>query len=832
MRIGTRRPPMSKNPFSVGNSFLDQSLREVIDAIPAALFVKDGNSRIVLMNRACEEHWGMSFGELHGTDASQFFPPDQMEWFLAKDREAFAAGRAVDFEEPFWSAARKENRTGHTFKKPIYDADGKPLYLVGITIDITDRRCAETNLRATDEKLRALYELSPLGIALTDMRGRYLEVNEAFQRMCGYSEEELVSLDYWALTPRKYEAEEARQLESLERTGYYGPYEKEYVRKDGSLVPLRLNGMLVTGGDGRKHIWSIVEDITDRKRIETDLRIAASAFDAQVGIIVTDADGVILRVNEAFCATTGYSAEELIGQTPRLFKSGRHDANFYAAMWQSLRQAGVWQGEIWDRRKNGEVYPKWMTISAVKGDDGVTTHYVSTHSDISERKAAEEEVKHLAFYDPLTQLPNRRLLLDRLHQALATSHRIARHGALLFIDLDNFKILNDTLGHDQGDLLLQQVAARLTSCVREGDTVARLGGDEFVVMLENLSEGIEEAAAQVETVGGKIVAALNAAYLLGGHEHHGTASIGVTLFGARQGTMEELLKQADLAMYQAKASGRNALRFFDPRMQAAVNARVGLEKDLRAAVREDQFVLDYQAQVDSEGCVIGAEVLVRWRHPQRGLVLPDDFIPLAEETGLILPLGQWVLEAACRQLAAWADRAEANGLTLAVNVSVKQLRQRDFVAQVLAVLQRTGADPRRLKLELTESLLLDNAEDTVAKMAALKEMGVGFALDDFGTGFSSLSYLKRLPLEKLKIDRSFVRDVLTDSNDAAIAKTIVALAQSLGLATIAEGVETDAQRAFLADAGCRSYQGFLFSRPLPLDAFESFLARRGGPAPA
>ena len=701
-----------------------------------------------------------------------------------------------------------------------------------LDLDVTDRRRAETHLLATDEKLRALYELSPLGIALTDMRGRYIEVNDAFQRMCGYSEDELRALDYWALTPRGYEADEARQLESLERTGHYGPYEKEYVRKDGSLVPLRLNGMLVTGADGRKHIWSIVEDITDRRRIETDLRIAASAFDAQVGIIVTDANGVILRVNEAFCATTGYTAGELVGQTPRLFKSGRHDANFYAAMWRSLGQAGVWQGEIWDRRKNGEVYPKWMTISAVKGDDGATTHYVSTHSDISERKAAEEEIKHLAFYDPLTQLPNRRLLLDRLHQALATSRRIARHGALLFIDLDNFKTLNDTLGHNQGDLLLQQVAERLSSCVREGDTVARLGGDEFVVMLENLSEGIDEAAAQVEAVGAKIVAALNVAYPLGGHEHHGTASIGVTLFGTHQETMEELLKQADLAMYQAKASGRNALRFFDPRMQAAVNARVGLEKDLRRAVRENQFVLDYQAQVDSEGRVLGAEALVRWRHPERGLVAPDDFIPLAEETGLILPLGHWVLETACRQLVAWVGRPEADGLTLAVNVSVQQLRQRDFVAQVLAVLERTGADPRRLKLELTESLLLDNAEDTIAKMAALKEIGVGFALDDFGTGFSSLSYLKRLPLEKLKIDRSFVLDVLTDPNDAAIARTIIALARSLGLATIAEGVETEEQRDFLADAGCHSYQGFLFSRPLPLDAFESFLARRGQREPA
>jgi len=821
---------MSKPPSSADNPYLDQSLRDVIDAIPAALFVKDCHSRIVLMNRACEESWGMSFADLRGTDASQFFPADQMESFLVRDREVFAGGKAVEFEERFWNAARREDRTGHTFKRPIYDGDGKPMYLVGITIDITDRRHAEASLRTTDEKLRALYELSPLGIALTDMKGRYVEFNQAFQRICGYPEEELRALDYWTLTPRTYEAEEARQLAALESTGHYGPYEKEYVRKDGSLVPLRLNGTLVSGRAGEKYIWSIVEDITDRKRIEADLRIAACAFDAQVGIIVTDVNGVILRVNDAFCATTGYTAAELVGQTPRLFKSGRHDVSFYTAMWQSLRNSGVWQGEIWDRRKNGEVYPKWMTISAVKGDDGVVTHYVSTQSDISERKAAEDEIRHLAFYDPLTRLPNRRLLLDRLHQALATSRRIGRHGALLFIDLDNFKILNDTQGHDKGDLLLQQVAERLSTCVREGDTVARLGGDEFVVMLENLSEEVDEAAAQVETIGGKIVAVLNAAHVFGGHEHHSTASIGVTLFGARPETTEELLKQADLAMYQAKAAGRNALRFFDPRMQAAVNARVGLEKDLRQAVREGRFVLYYQAQVGGEGRVIGAEVLVRWRHPARGVVLPDEFIPLAEETGLILPLGHWVLEAACLQLVAWAERAEAKDLTLAVNVSVHQLRQRDFVAEVLAVLDRTGADPRRLKLELTESLLLDDAEDTIGKMAALKERGIGFALDDFGTGFSSLSYLKRLPLEKLKIDRSFVGDILTDPNDAAIAQTIVALAQSLGLTTIAEGVETVEQRDFLARAGCHSYQGYLFSRPLPLDDFEFYLGRGGAAA--
>jgi len=688
----------------------------------------------------------------------------------------------------------------------------------------------DNKLPDNEEKLRGLFELSPLGIALTDMAGRYVEFNEAFRNICGYSAEELKALDYWTLTPRQYEADEARQLECLERTGHYGPYEKQYVRKDGSLIPLRLNGMLITGNDGQKYIWSIVEDITDRKRIEADLQVAATAFEAQVGIIVTDASTEILRVNQAFTEDTGYTAAEAVGRTPRMFKSGRHDAAFYAAMWESIRRTGAWQGEIWDRRKNGEIYPKWMTITAVKGPDGVASHYVGTQFDLTDRKAAEEEIRYLAFYDPLTRLPNRRLLLDRLHQALATSARRQRQGALLFIDLDNFKTLNDTLGHNLGDSLLQQVAQRLASCVREGDTVARLGGDEFVVILEDLDPTPNEAAAQAKAVGEKIRAALNQTYLLSGRDSHSTPSIGVALFGNKQETVEQMLKQADLAMYQAKSAGRNVVRFFDPKMQATVTARAGLEMDLRNAVHEEQFVAYYQVQVDGGGRSTGAEVLVRWQHPRRGMVLPGEFIPLAEETGLILPLGHWVLERACMQLAAWAARTDMAHLSLAVNASVQQVRQPDFVEQVLAVLDRTGADPRKLTLELTESLLMSNAEDTIAKMSALKAAGVGFALDDFGTGYSSLSYLKRLPLDCLKIDRSFVLDVLTDPNDAAIAKTIVALARSLGLSVIAEGVETEEQRDFLAGNGCHVYQGFLFSRPLPLEEFERVLHRASWPA--
>ncbi|MGV3653413.1 MAG: putative bifunctional diguanylate cyclase/phosphodiesterase, partial [Noviherbaspirillum sp.] len=438
---------------------------------------------------------------------------------------------------------------------------------------------------------------------------------------------------------------------------------------------------------------------------------------------------------------------------------------------------------------------------------------------------AVQEIRHLAYYDTLTRLPNRTLLQERLKEALASSAS-RREGALLFIDLDNFKTLNDTLGHDQGDRLLQQVALRLTSAVRETDLVARLGGDEFVVMLENLDADAGRATVQARTVGEKILAALNQPFRLAGYEAHSTPSIGIALFAGHQDDAGELLKRADLAMYQAKAAGRNTLRFFDPGMQAALSDRAALEGDLRQGMQRNEFLLEYQPQVDSKGQVIGAEALLRWRHLLRGLVAPVQFIPLAEECGLILPLGLWVLETACRQLAAWGANPRMARLTLAVNVSARQFRHPEFVEQVLAVLDKTGADPRKLKLELTESFLVDNVEDTITRMNALQAKGVRFSLDDFGTGYSSLAYLKRLPLDQLKIDQSFVRDVLTDPNDAVIARAIVALGQNLGLSVIAEGVESEAQRDFLANNGCHAYQGYLFSPPLPPERFERLLEER------
>jgi diguanylate cyclase (GGDEF)-like protein/PAS domain S-box-containing protein len=561
---------------------------------------------------------------------------------------------------------------------------------------------------------------------------------------------------------------------------------------------------------------------------DAELRIAATAFESQQGMSIANADGVMLRVNQAFTEITGYSAEEAVGQTPTLLRSDRHDKAFFKAMWEQLATAGTWQGEIWNRRKNGEVFPEWLTLSAVKNAAGQLTHFVSIFTDISSRKLAENQIEQLAFYDPLTALPNRRLLLDRLAQALTACVRHNRRGALLYVDLDNFKTLNDTLGHAQGDLLLTQVAERLSHSVREGDTVARLGGDKFAVMLEDLNQDVFDAASQAEVVGEKIRLSLGQSYLMDGHEHHSTPSIGITLFGddAKDARLDEPLKRAELAMYQAKAIGRNAIRFFDPQMQEKVSARAALESDLREAIANAQFVLYYQAQVVGEGRLTGVEALVRWQHPQRGLVSPAEFIPLAEESGLILPLGQWVLEAACAQLAAWAKSPDMAHLTVAVNVSARQFHQADFVSKVQAVLKQTGANPKRLKLELTESLLVDDVQGTIGKMNILKTQGVGFSLDDFGTGYSSLAYLKRLPLDQLKIDQSFVRNILTDSNDMAISKMVIVLAESLGLTVIAEGVELEAQQDALARQGCHAYQGYLFSRPLPIAEFEAYAARQ------
>ncbi len=562
-----------------------------------------------------------------------------------------------------------------------------------------------------------------------------------------------------------------------------------------------------------------VQDITFQKQIENQQRIAAIAFETHEGIMITDANANIIRVNHAFEEITGYLSEEVLGKNPKILSSGRHGKAFYKQMWSDLLHQGRWNGEIMDRRKNGDVYPKFLSISAVRNNAGQTTEYVAIFNDITLRKKAEEEIRNLAFYDALTNLPNRRLLLDRLGAALFSAVRSHEYSALLFLDLDRFKALNDTLGHNYGDLLLIEVAQRLQACVREADTVARLGGDEFVVLIEKVDAEAAHASQKVALIAEKIRSALANPYLLRQVEYHCSPSIGVTLFCGDDHSANEVLKHADMAMYQAKESGRNAVRFFDPAMQLAVETRAALEADLRRALPEQQFHLYYQIQVDDQQQALGAEALIRWLHPVRGMVSPAEFIPIAEENSLILEVGDWVIETACQQLEIWAKNPASANLVLAVNVSAKQFRQVDFVDKVARLMQTYHVDPTRLKLELTESVVLNDVSGVISKMHALRALKVHLSLDDFGTGYSSLAYLKQLPLDQIKIDQSFVRDIVSDPNDAVLVKTIIDMAKNFGLDVIAEGVETQEQLAFLKRNGCLAYQGYLFSKPVPLESF-------------
>jgi diguanylate cyclase (GGDEF)-like protein/PAS domain S-box-containing protein len=558
-----------------------------------------------------------------------------------------------------------------------------------------------------------------------------------------------------------------------------------------------------------------ISDFSRAREQETQERIAAIAFESQQGMLVTDLKGRIVRLNAAFTTITGYALEDVLGKNPSILSSGRHGPDFYRAMWDAIGCKGMWEGEIWNRRKNGDVYPEHLRIVAVRDESGSTSHYVASLSDITSSKAASDEIRHLAFYDPLTHLPNRRLMMDRLHQAVTAGMRQLQFGALLFIDLDNFKTLNDTLGHSTGDLLLIQVALRLRDCVRSGDTVARLGGDEFVIVLEALGSNAIDAAARARYVAAKILSALSAPFQLGGHSCRSSPSIGITLLDNNCQEAEQLLMQGDIAMYGAKQAGRNNYCFYDQEMQKRISTRAALDADLRAALGNKEFVLFYQRQVNGHGVPVGAEALIRWRKRDGSFVAPDQFIPLAEENGLIIEIGTWVLEQACAQLEAWGKVRATAGIALAVNVSGHQFMQNNFAAQVKALVGRYDFNPALLKLELTEGVLVDTSVNMIECMNQLRAIGLRFSLDDFGTGYSSLQYLKRLPLDQLKIDQSFVRELASNASDQAIVQTIIAMAGSLKLDVIAEGVETTEQRDLLAAMGCHHYQGFLYGKPVP-----------------
>jgi diguanylate cyclase (GGDEF)-like protein/PAS domain S-box-containing protein len=583
--------------------------------------------------------------------------------------------------------------------------------------------------------------------------------------------------------------------------------------------------------DDKTSLLITLTDFTERKQAEEATQIASqysrSLIEASLDPLVTiSAEGKITDVNTATEKVTGAERASLIGSDfADYFTDPKEARKGYE---QVFSQGYVTDYPLAILHVSGKITDVIYNASVYKDLEGNVLGVFASARDVTERKRAEEvtqiasdEIKSLAFYDTLTQLPNRRMLMDRLKQALAARSRC---GAILFLDLDEFKSLNDTMGHDMGDVLLQQVASRLSNCLRDSDTVARLGGDEFVILIEDVSEQPIEAAAQTEMIAEELLNALNIPYQLGTYEHRSTASIGATLFSDHETGLDTIIKQADIAMYQAKADGGNTIRFFDPKMQKAISDRVDMERDLRQAIEQHQFQLYYQIQVDSSGHPLGAEALIRWKHPERNMISPLQFIPLAEETGLILPIGQWVLETACAQLAVWQKNAHSKHFILSVNVSAKQLHQANFVTQVQKTIQHHGIDSTKLKLELTESMLVKDIDSIIDKMNALSKIGVRFSLDDFGTGYSSLLYLKKLPLSQLKIDQSFVREIVVDENDLTIVSTIIAMAHSLNLGVIAEGVETDEQKQLLINNNCLQFQGYLFGKPMPIDAFEALLS--------
>ena len=571
----------------------------------------------------------------------------------------------------------------------------------------------------------------------------------------------------------------------------------------------------------------MARDITRRVLDAQQMRIFATAFESQQGMMITNARQEILRVNKAFTKITEYTQDEVLGKSPGLLSSGRHTPDFYRAMWQAIRETGAWRGEVWNRKKSGQVFPEWLSIAAVRDEQGEATHYVASFSDASLHKAAENQIRNLAFADALTGLPNRLHLVVLLQQLVHTCSTTGQRGALMLVDLDNFRTLNDALGRSHGDALLQQVAMRLTATVHEPDQVARVGGDSFAILIGELPADAAAAQAMAQASAQAVLQQLDQAYDLGATRHHMTSSVGITMLdGAQSDYLDEHYKRAELAMYEAKKVGGNQVHFFTDVMQEAIENRAFLESALRHALPNQELELLYQPQVDAQGRVQGVEALLRWRHPERGMISPAVFIPLAEETGIILAIGQWVLETACNTLVRWAGIPGLAQLKMAVNVSAHQFAKDEFVDDCLALIRATGCPADGLKIELTESSLAANVHTIAQKMEALRERGISFSLDDFGTGYSSLAYLKRLPLNQLKIDQGFVRDILDDQNDAAIAGMVIALAASMGLEVIAEGVETPEQRDYLARIGCHNYQGYLYGRPMPRDALEHWIAER------
>lgn len=694
-------------------------------------------------------------------------------------------------------------------------------------LSLTNRNleAASALLEIERAQLRTIVDSNPDAMALKDPDGVYIDCNAGLQALVGRPREEILGRRDEELIddPRRVAIIRERDHSALV-SGLPVTYELRLAQPDGDIreyevvkVPIR------TGDSPMGRILTQLRDITERRQTERELRIAAVAFESQDGMMITDAEGRIERVNAAFTRITGYSAEQAVGRTPALLKSGVHEPAFYALMWTELRRGGYWSGEIMNRHRLGRLFTARMSITAVTGAQGEVNHYIGHFQDLSAEKHAQAQAEHFKLFDPLTELPNRTLLEELMNRALASSQQQGQFGALVMLDLDRFQQVNDSLGHAVGDQLLLEVSRRLKACLGEGGAVSRFSGDSFVLVLERLGDEAQAVTALTRQRVEALRLSLTEPLQIGPHRLVSSASIGVTLFQGWQVQPDELLRQVELAMYRSKNSGRNTVRFFEAAMQAELARRTWLEDELRQALPEGQLALHYQVQVDVAGQAIGAEALLRWRHPTRGMIPPGEFIALAEDSGLIEPIGQWVLTQACQQLARWAMHPRLRTLSLAINISPRQFKSEHFVANILEALLATGARAEQLKLEVTESLAIDDFEASIAKLRQLQARGFRISLDDFGTGNSSLNYLTKLPLAQLKIDKSFVDELPDDPRDAMVAQTIIAMGQGLGLDVIAEGVETEAQREFLAGLGCHAFQGYLFGRPLPSPGFEQSL---------
>ncbi|MEE3923174.1 bifunctional diguanylate cyclase/phosphodiesterase [Pseudomonas viridiflava] len=769
------------------------------------------DGQILEANKAFVEQSGLTAEEAIGKTPTQinvWAVPGMGPGLL----EQLQKGTIRNLEVPL---RRKDGQTfsGLMSAQP-FELGAKPAVLV-VVRDITPLKQAQRQLQLSEEKFAKAFHASPDGLTISRVRdGVILEVNEGFCRITGYTETQCMARSTLELGIWADLSERRTMIEHIKQHGSVHEFRTRIRGSEGNirLCELSAHPVLI---DGEDCLLTISRDVTERQHMQEKLHLAATVFESTAeGVLITDTRQRIHAVNRAFSEITGYSEAEAIGHTPRLLASGQHDSAFYAAMWHQLTAEGHWQGEIYNRRKNGDIYPSWLTISAVRNKDDLITHFVAVFADISSLKHAQARLDYQAHHDPLTGLPNRTLFENRLQTALLHSEESGSLGAVLFLDLDRFKHINDSLGHPVGDLLLKGIAQRLKEHLRDIDTVARLGGDEFIVLLPGLLQ-----PSDAVSIANKLLACFSAPFQAGEHEFFISSSIGCSLFPTDGTDVATLVKNADAAMYRSKAKGRNRVESYTRDLTSQASERIALEQELRRALDRNELSLSFQPKTSLHtNSMVGAEALIRWSHPTFGEVPPEHFIPLAEENGMILQIGDWVIEQACLQMHAWRKTHKPFG-PLSVNLAGAQLRQPHLVTRIEQLLADNGLEPGCLQLEITENFIMSQTQEALAVLHKLKKLGVQLAIDDFGTGYSSLSYLKRLPLDILKIDQSFVRGLPEDTHDAAIVRAIIALGRSMQLTVIAEGVENSEQQQFLAAEGCEQMQGYIVSLPLPPEEF-------------